>query len=164
MSDSIVMKPTPVGGGMAVLAALVATAVSIGFPTAVAACLVGVTVLFVGLLLPRPGVITVGAVCVLTGVVLAGLAGASGLAVGVGFVGAVVAWDVGHNTLSHGRHVGRDAASPAPEAVHAGASLLAGLVAVVLGFVVFVLATSGQPATAVAFLTLGAVLLVLAVK
>ena len=165
MSGSIVTNPTPIGSAMAILAGLVATSITIGFsaPAAVSG-LVGLILLFGGLLLPRPGVITSGAALLALGVLLAGLAGAPGAAVGIGFVGVVVAWDVAHNSLSHGRQVGRDAPTVVPEAVHAGASLVVGLLATGFGYGVFVLVGAGQPATAVALLTLGAVILILAVK
>lgn len=166
MTDaSIVVKPTPVGGAMGILAALLATTVAIGFSGPATACaLAGVLLLVTGLLLPRPGLITGGAVLLGTAIVLAGLAGAPGPAVGVGFVGVVVAWDVSHNSLSHGRQVGREAPTVPAEAMHAGGSLVVGLLAVGIGYGIFTAAGTGRPATAVALLTVGAVVLILAVK
>ena len=165
MSGSIVAKPSPVGSAIGILAGLLATAAAVGFsaPAAVSS-LAGMVVLLIGIVLPRPGLITGGAVFLVAGVVLAGLSGAPGVAVGVGFVGAVVAWDVSHNSLSHGRQVGRDAPTASTEAIHAGASLLVGFVGVGMGYGIFSFAGTGQPASAVALLTIGAIALVLAVK
>lgn len=165
MTVEPVESPTSFGSGLGVLAGLIASAVTLGIsPVATMVTLVGLVALIVGLLLPRPGFITAGAAGLASGVIIAGLSGASALGIAIGFVGAVLAWDVSHNSLSHGRQVGRDAATIAPEAIHAGGSLVVGVLAVAVGYGIFEFATSGQPATAVALLTVGAVLLVLALR
>ena len=165
MEPPVAEKPTPIGSGLGLLAALCATTVTLGFsvPAAIASFF-GLGLLLGGLLMPRPGLITGGAAVLGVGVLLAGLHGASGLLVGVGLVGVVVAWDVSHNALSHGRQVGRDAATALPEALHAAASAVVGMLAVAVGYGIYRATTAGQPSTAVALFTLGAVLIILAMK
>lgn len=166
MTDTApVAKPTPVGGGLAVLAALVTTAMAVGTSGMGAVlALAGLATLLIGLVVPRPGIVTLGGLGLVGAVLAAGVAGASGMAVAVGIVGAVVSWDIAHNSLSLARQVGREGSTAAPEALHAGASLFVGVGATAVGYLIFTSVGSGQPATAVALLTIGAVMLLLAVK
>lgn len=165
MDDGIVVKPTPIGGAITLLGGLLAIAVTVGFSApAAAAGLAGLVVLLGGLMLPRPGLLTAGAGLLALAVFLAGGAGAPATAVGIGFVGTVVAWDVSHNSLSHGRQVGSEAPTAPPEAMHASASFGVGVVAVMVGYGIFTAAGTGRPATAVGLLAVGAVLLILAIK
>lgn len=165
MSGELSRRPTPLGSALGVLAALIATMVALAYSSVGGmAGLLGLLVLLLGLLLPRPGLLGVGAIAQGTGVFLGGLAGAPASVVILGIVAAIMAWDLSHNSASHGRQLGRETPTGRAEGVHALGSLLAGLVSAAIAYGLFVVVAEGQPATAVALLALASVLFVLAMR
>lgn len=165
MTQELVRAPTRIGSGLALLAAVLGAMVGVAFsgPSAVLA-VTGMGVLIVGIVLPRPGIITTGAALVASAVFVAGYYGAPASAIMIGTIGAILAWDLAHNAISHGRQVGRDADTVRPELLHAAGSTGVGVVTAVLGYALYGAVTAGQPVTAVALLALASVLIVLAVK
>lgn len=161
MTLSPIAKPTPFGSGVALLAALMATASTVGISAlATLLSLVGVLLFALGLVLPHARLLTHGSIFLGAGVIVAGVSGSPPLAVGIGFIGTVIAWDVSHHSLSLGRQIGADNVSAAPEAVHAATSFLLGGGAVGVGYLIFTATSTGHSATAVALLTLGVLFLI----
>lgn len=158
-------RPTKVGGALALLAALVAAMAAVAFSTPGGLlALFGLALLLGGLVLVRLRLIDLGAATLAAAVLFAGWAGGTPLPVALGVVGAILAWDLGHNAASHGRQVGHTAVTGRAEGVHALGSVLAGFVATAIGVGIFTAASAGQPATAVALLALSGVVLVFALR
>lgn len=163
MSVEISHRPTDVGSAMGVLLALVASMTAVtASGIAGAAGLLGLVVLVAGILLPRPGLVDLGALGLLTGVILGGWAGMTPLLLVVGTVGAVLAWDLVHNAASHGRQVGGDASTVPAEAAHAAGSAAAGTMAAAAVIAGYTVATGGYSTTAVALLIVASLAIVLA--
>lgn len=155
--------PTPFGRWVAVSAALVAL-VSSGLSSwpALGLGAAGLTLVGVGLHRGTDAAVTVGAVCLLAGSLVAAVDGAAPALVLVAVTASVVAWDVGGTAIGLGAHLGRDADVVRLEAVHAGASVAVGAVTAGVGYGLYRAGTGGHPMVALLFLTLAAVALVAA--
>jgi hypothetical protein len=108
--------------------------------------------------------VTLGAVGLFGGVLLAGAQGGGPEALVLGLLGTVVAWDVGEHAVGLGEQLGREATTTRSELVHAAASLAVGAAGATLGYGVFLVAAGGQPTTALVFLLIGVVALAAAVR
>lgn len=165
MNDPLDGRPTRIGGALALLAGLVAAMVGAGYSTVGALCgLAGIATLLVGMVLPRPRLMSVGASSLGVAVFIAALRGGTAPVIAVGTIGAVMAWDLGHNAASHGRQVGQFALTGRAEGVHALGSLIAGALSGMIGVGIFMAAAGGQPATAVALLGVASIIIVLALR
>lgn len=120
----------------------------------------GLVVLWGGLLARTLAAVTIGAFALFVAAVVAGAQHAPVLPVVVSVSLAVVAWDAGGNAISVGEQLGREANTARVEAVHSLASLAVGAATAGVGYAVYSFGTGGQPVAAVAFLLLGAVLLI----
>jgi hypothetical protein len=137
---------------------------SLGATDALPAGLVGLALLGGGLLAGSRRLATYGTAGLLVGVVVAGLRGAGPASLLVGLLGAVLAWDITDHGVSVGQHLGREADTRRVELVHAAASLLVGSVGAGVGYLVYVVATGGQPVSALVLLLVGVVVLVGALR
>ena len=165
VTDEIDRDPTRLGSAFGLLAAIVAAMTGLAYSgIGGMSGVLGVVLLAMGLMLPRPGLISVGTLGLLGGVLLAGVSGASPLVVLPGTVAAVMAWDISHNAASHGRQVGTRATTIRAEGMHALATVFVGSLAAGIAYGIYVSATGGQPVTAVALLAVASVLLVFAIR
>lgn len=111
------------------------------------------------------GWLSVGVGVVLLGAVISGGYGAVPLEVMlVGVSAALLALDVGQYGLGVGAHLGRGAPTRRLEVTHAMFTLLALSVASAFVYVVYLFAGSGRPASAVALMVVGAVVLMWAFR
>ena len=158
-------RPARLSSGVAALAGWLAVVTS-GFYSWAALALggVGVVLLWAGLLRGWRSAVTTGAFGLVLGGVVAGAQHGPVLPVVTSVALAVVAWDVGGTAISVGEQLGRDARTTRIEVVHAAASLAVGAVTAGVGYAVYRFGTGGQPVAAVAFLVLGAVLLIAALE
>lgn len=90
-----------------------------------------------GVLRGREAAVTVGAVGLFAGVVLAGVLGSPAEPLLVAAAGTVVTFDVGEQAVSLGRQVGRRADTTAAELVHAAGSTVVATSAVALAYGAF---------------------------
>lgn len=120
----------------------------------------GVVVLWAGLHRGSRGAVTTGAFGLFVAAVIAGAQSAPVVPVLASTVLVVVTWDVGGNAISIGDQLGRAAETTRIEAVHSLATLTVGALTATVGYAVYWFGTGGQPVAAVAFLLLGAVLLI----
>lgn len=165
MTTPISRRPTDIGSALGLLAALVAAMAAVTYSTVGAVLgLVGLVTFAAGIVLPRPGLVSLGAFSLFVGVIVSGVFQAPAALVVVGVMGAVLAWDLTHNAASHGRQVGAKANTARAEIVHAGGSILAGGVSGGFALGVYLVVTGGYSTTAVALLALASVLLVLAIR
>ena len=150
--------PTKVGSLFTIGAGVMAL-VGIGAysMTGLAVAVLGLAVVVIGLLLPRPGLLTIGALGIFIGAVLAGIDEAPVGAVLVGTIGAILAWDIGHNAASHGRQVGATTNTTSTEALHAAGSFGAGIFTAAIAYGGYTVATGGQPALAIGILLFAAI-------
>jgi len=100
----------------------------------------------------------------LVGLAVAGYRGGGVEPLLAGGVALAVAWDVADHGLSVGEQVGRGARTRRNVAVHAGATLLAGALAVGVVYGVYRAAAGSRPVAALALLLFGAVALASALR
>lgn len=81
-----------------------------------------------------------------------------------GVIAAVLAWDFGEQAINVGEQLGREADTANLEATHAAGSTVVGAGAGGLGYAIYLVASGGQPVTALVFLLLGAVALTSALR
>lgn len=116
--------------------------------------------LFVGI---EP-LLTAGAVVLfLSHIARMGLGGDMELSI-LGAIFAVAAWDIGEYTHDLGHYVGREAKSTHAVLAHSMASLMAGILPVAVGYVVFSLSPGGRPLSALVLLLLAAVLITVGLR
>lgn len=147
--------PARLSAGLAVGAVGVAIAA-----TGVAAApfgVAGLVLVGLGVVRGRRSAVTLGAWLALAGVVVAGLGEAPPEALLVGTAAAVLAWDLGEQAITVGDQLGRAASTRTLELVHAAYSTIVAVAGIAVGYGLFLLATGGQPVTALVVL-LGAAL------
>lgn len=105
-------------------------------------------------------VLAAGVLTLFAGVSFAGLAEADPGVVVLAMAGTVLCWDVGENAISLAEQL-RVSAGGRVEIVHAAASSLIVGGVTVGGYIVFLLASGGQPGVALSLLVLGTVLVLL---
>lgn len=155
----------PICGGTAVLAAVLAVGASGLFAWwALGLGTLGVLFVLAGLLRGSDRGITFGAVALFLGAMLAGIEGAPALPVLVSATAAIVSWELGRYALGVERQLGAEASTIRLEAVHATGTLSVGVVTIGIGYGIFATGTGEQPMTALAFLLVAAVLLVVAMR
>lgn len=138
-------------GGIAVIA--------IATPLAVAIGIASVLILATGLATGSRQTVSLGAGGLLAGVIVAALQHAPPEPLLVGTVAAVIAWDTGEHAINVGEQLGRAADTRRCELAHFATTTLVGITAVIFGYVVFRLASGGQPVTALVLLLVAAVAL-----
>lgn len=157
--------PPTVSMGLALaLGASAAAFLGAGSLTAGATGLVSLAVLVASLLTVSPRLCRLAGGVFVLAVAAGGVTGAGGAPLVGGTILAVVSWDVADHGLGLARHVGREAGSTRNELVHAAGSLAVGTVAGALAFGAFLVAGGGQPATALVFLLLGGIVLLVALR
>ncbi len=155
-------SPTTLSSAAAVVAALFGAlaggAVSL---LALLFCLLGVVGIAGSLfgIESRRGV-SVGVAVLFFGVLLGGLLGNSGPFLIVATIGTILAFDLGHNAFSLGEQMSDDTSTSRGELVHAAASLLIGLVASVVTYLIYLLSASGVTTAALTFVLLAAIALI----
>jgi hypothetical protein len=161
----VTRAPPRLSIGMATAAALLGlVSVALASVAGAGVAAVGLAVVVVGLVRGRRRWLTAGAVGLFAGVLVAGARGSPPEPLLVGLLGAALAWDVGEHGIGVGEQLGREADTTRVEVVHAAASTAVGTGGVVLGYGVFLVATGGQPVTALVFLLVGVVALVAALR
>lgn len=161
---------TGVGGGGIVLGALgqsVARTAGVSASLELLPGIVGLLILVLGLGAAVPGrersFITIGTGMVLLGVFFSGIVyGASMGRLLAATVATVVAWDLGEQAVNLGEHVGRQARTWQVEAVHGGAAVLVGVIAVVAAFGIYHINITGVPLGGLSALLVGGVVLAVA--
>jgi len=163
--SAVARPPARLSGAVAAGAGLLAAGVA-GFYSwpALGAGAVGIGLLVAGLVRGQESAVTLGATALLAGGLAAGARGAPAGATLASVAATVVAWDVGRRAIGVGRQLGREADTRRLEVVHAAASAGVAAVTAVVGYGLFRAATGDQPAAALAFLLIAAVLLVEALR
>lgn len=165
MTEIDTNKPTVIGRLAAVCAGVLATLAAGAYSlSAMAIGLVGLTVLSVGLLLPRPGVMSLGSLGLFGGAMVAAADNVPVGAVLVATIGAILAWDAAQNGASHARQVGASAQTLDAEMLHLAGSFGVGLLTAGIAYLGYRSASTGQPATGIAILLFGCLLLIVALR
>lgn len=156
-------SPTRLGSGLALGAGLVALAAAGPYSAASGlAATLGVVLLVAAARVGDRRLVSVGAVALLGGVLVAGVAGASTGSLLVGVGATVFAWDAGGTSIDLGAQLGRAADTRRLEIVHAAASAGVATASAAVGYAVFLVMAGGQPVTALLLLLLAGALLVAA--
>lgn len=164
MTD-VTRSPTPLGRNISILAALVAVLLPGLYSwTVLGVGALGAAVLLFGVVTGKQGPVTAGAGLLFLGILIAGLDGAPGIALLLGTVATVVAWDSATIAISLGRQLGRDAQTARVELVHCGTTAVVGCGAVGIAYSVFTIADGGGSFSGIAVLLLGTVLVVAALR
>lgn len=158
--EPIERRPTRTSGRFGVGVGFVAVAAA-GLYSIVGGgvALLGVATLAGGLFAGSRRLATTGSAATLVGVLYAGVAGASAVALLVGVAATVIAWDAAGTAIDLGAQLGREADTARLEAIHAAGSLVAGTATAGVGYAVYLIAAGGQPTTALLLLLVAAVLL-----
>lgn len=151
-------RPSRTGTALAGLVGLVAVVTQAAGGPAVAVGGVGLLALVLGLRLGAVRAVSIGAVGLFAGVLIAGAVGVPAEVLLVSAAASVVAWDVAAQAVSLGEQVGRAADTARAELVHAAGSALVATAAVAAAYVVFRVLPGGSM-LALALLLFGAVLL-----
>ncbi len=164
VTEPITRKPALLSGNLALVFATVATVVCALY-SAVGLALSGLGLVLTGLAVAlgsRPAADVAGG-ALLAGTIAAGLV-APPPAVLVAMVGSVLAWDLVTHAIGVGEQLGREAHTARGELAHAGMGLVVSGAASVGGYAIFRLASGGQPATALVFMLLAAIVLISALR
>lgn len=159
-AEPVSRAPARLSSGVAIGAALVATlAAALGASVAAGAGALGVLLAALALVRGSRRVLGAGVAALLLGILLSGVAGGSTESLLVAMVATVAAWDVGENAINVGEQLGREANTRRLELTHVASGTAFGAGVAGVGYAIYEAATGGQPASAVALLLLGAVLL-----
>ncbi|OVE85182.1 hypothetical protein B2G88_07315 [Natronolimnobius baerhuensis] len=159
-SIALTHKPTLLSSGVALVAAVVATAVAgLASTTGLGFGAVGALAIGAGLATGGRTFVDVGAVAVFFGVVVAGLEATVVGPTVFGTIAVVLAWDLAHTAIDIGEQLGRETQTRRLEAVAIVSSLLVGLLAGAIGYAVFIAGAGGQPVAMVVLLLLAAALI-----
>jgi len=151
-----------ISGGLALVAGVIAVASS-GFASVVALGLgvLGLGGVAIGIFaLDHRGVVTVGSFMIFLCVLFSGIEGNTPELLLVSMIGTILALDLGQNAVSVGRQLSTDTFTRRGEFVHAIASTVVGAMVAGVAYGVFYVAEDGQPAAALVFLVVAALLLV----
>lgn len=161
VDDSPAALSSVLGAGIGLLGAVTA---GLYAPLALAASAVGFVSLAAGLLVGRPTLISLGAVGILVGAMLAGWVGASPAVVVFAVAAAILSWDLARFAVGLGEQLGSEATTVRLELVHAVASIGVGVGAILLGAVAFAVAGGSASSTGLAVLVAAVILGVVALR
>lgn len=133
-------------------------------PVAVALGLVGLAVVTAGTARGSRRVVTAGGLAQFAGVLVAGIAGVSAGLLLLGAAASVVAWTTGQHAVGLARQLGRDAPVHRSVLAHVASATLTTLSVGTLALGAFRFAEATVPAAAVAFLLVGGVVLLFALR
>lgn len=156
-------SPARTSAGIAIIAGAVAIAV-VSSATATVVGGLGLLLLIVGVIRGWRRAVTIGSFVVFLGILYAGLQDAPPEELLLAAASTVIAWDVGEQSINVGEQLGRAASTARGEVVHAASSTVVGVITVGFGYLVFRLATGGQPLTALVILLSAVIALVAAVR
>lgn len=158
-------RPAPLSAVFAIAAsAIAAIAASVGSPAGAAIAGLGVVLAAAGALVGSRRAVDAAGLALLGGIVVAGVGSIPELWALVATVAAVLAWDLGHNAISLGEQLGRDADTAPAEIAHMAATLAVGASTAAVAYVLYLLAGGDQPISAVVFLLVAVALLVGALR
>lgn len=156
--DAFDPRPGRTSVAITTVAALVAVLASAATLPAAAAGLAGVVLLPIGVQRGSRLLHRLGAAGLFAGVLLAGAAGSPPVTMLVAAGAAVVAWDAGEHGIGLGQQLGSAATTTRAQVTHTVATVAVGAAVAVVGYVVYDIARSGQPTTAVVLLLVAAIL------
>lgn len=138
--------------------------ISIGNPFGTAIGTLGIIVFTIGLISSSRQILSLGTVFLFIGMIAAGIFQTSTEQLLVGMTAVVLSWDTGEHVINIGEQLGRAAKTQRAELAHFANSTLVGIIAVLTGYVIFILASGGQPVAALILLLLAAVILLSVLK
>jgi hypothetical protein len=151
--------------------ALAVTAAALAAGTSALTTSLGLVVAVAGFLVVGVGVgwgsrraVTLGAAALLVAALFGGLVSGAPYLLLPGVIATVLAWDLGEQAINVGEQLGRGADTTRLEVTHAAGSTVVGVGAGALGYGVYLVASGGQPVTALVFLLLAAVVLTSALR
>jgi len=156
--ESFDPRPDRIAVVLTVVPAVVALIASAVTPPAAVAAVVGVVLLPIGVQRGSRRLHRLGAASLFTAVLLAGAAGAPPVQMLVAAGAAILAWDAGEHGIGLGEQLGSAARTRRTLLAHTGATTAVGVVVAAVGYVVYRIARTGQPTTAVVLLLLAALL------
>ncbi|MFB6146148.1 MAG: hypothetical protein ABEJ08_00490 [Halobacteriaceae archaeon] len=158
-AESVDDRPPILSAGLAVMAAVLSTLSALAGGSGAAVCLLGTALVATGVGSRRRWAVHAGTVGLVTGLLIAGVAGAPASLLLPGLAAAVLAWDLGQYSLELGEQVGRRAATTGAEVSHAAGSTLVAVLAVLTGILAPRAIEMGGTVTAAAFMLVAILLL-----
>lgn len=160
MIDTVIdPRPTRLGIGITGVFAIVALLATAVVPVSLLPNLLGVLLIVFGTIRGTRSFVTLGAACLVGGVLVAGLSGAGPEPLLIATAGIVLAWDTGTQAIDIGTTLGRTANTTRALVVHVAASTIIAAVIAGLGYAVYRVVGTGQPVTALVLLLFGALVL-----
>lgn len=156
-------SPAPLSAGLSLGAGGIVVA-STGASIGGGLGMLGLVLLGLGVWRGSRTAVTAGAWAAIAGVVAAGMLGATPEPMLIGTAAAVLAWDLGEQAINVGEQLGRAARTRNAELVHAANSTLVAVVGVTVAYGLFLVASGGQPVTALVVLLAAALLIVAALR
>lgn len=153
-------SPSQLGTRVALGSGVIAAITTLFGGVAAALGIAGLVGLFVGLQRESHRMVTLSAGGLFAGVVLAGVLGTHPIAVLVGAVGSVLAWDSADNALTLGEQLSSDAGGRRSEVVHVAATGAVVGGTAIGSYVLYRSVTGGKPLVVLVALLVGAVLLI----
>jgi hypothetical protein len=108
--------------------------------------------------------LTIGAVGLLAGMVIAGLLGAQPVVLLVVTIATVLTWDSSENAITVGERLGQAAQTQRSEVVHIAATLLVTTLTTGIGYLVYLVSSASASSTALVALLLAGVLLIVGLR
>ena len=165
MTEGHSTRPVPVASAitlvLGITAAMIVFAVD---PLGGMIALAGLCCLLVGLLRPRPGLLSLGSFGIGLGVLLVGLFGADPIPLVVATMATILSWDTAHNAASLGRQLGTAADPTIPAIAHLSGGLVAGGITAGLSIGIYQAISGGYTSTAVALCGLAGLCIVAALR
>lgn len=155
-------RPTAIGSVCATLLALGFGGFGSWMGLAVGA--LGTVMVVVGLHRDTDRLLSLGAVGLFAGALLAGIDGATAPVLLVAVTCSVLAWDLGGYAIEIERRLGEHARTNRAEIVHATGSVAVGTLTIGVGYGMYVSGSGGQPLSALLFLLVAAFLLIAALR
>lgn len=164
-TEQIDRSPARLSSTLAVFAAVMAAVASgFGALVALAAGSVGVLLVTAGAVRGSRRVLAFGVGALFLGVAFGGLGTGSVESSLLAMAATMLAWDFGEQAINVGEQLGREADTRRGEVTHAAASTLLAASAVAVGYLIYAVATGGQPVAALILLLVGAVFLTMALR
>ncbi len=133
-------------------------------PFATAVGTLGIIIFTLGLVSSSRKILSIGTVFLFIGIIAGGIFQTSTEQLLVGMTAVVLSWDTGEHAINVGEQLGRNAKTQRAELSHFANSTLVGIIAVLTGYIIFKIASGGQPVAALILLLFAAIVLLSVLK
>lgn len=138
--------------------------ISMNNPTATAIGTLGIIIFVIGVLNSTRKILSIGTSFLFIGIIAGGIFQTPTELLLIGMTAVVLSWDTGEQAINIGEQLGRDANTQRAELSHFANSTLVGIIAVLSGYIMFRIASGGQPVIALILLLFAAIVFLSVLK